>query len=53
MSDIIHSIFKNKKVNIPKLLNCGFKTESSKYIYIKILSQNQGILLWPPEVPQD
>ncbi len=44
MSDIIHSIFKNKKVNIPKLLNCGFKTESSKYIYIKSLSQKELIL---------
>lgn len=36
MADIIHSIFKNKKVNLSKLVPFGFEQQDSCYCYDKI-----------------
>ena len=44
MSNIIYSIFCNKKVNLPKLLQFGFVKTESDYIYHRTLSKS-GFLL--------
>lgn len=38
MADIMHDIFKNKKVNLSKLAPFGFEQQDSCYFYDKILS---------------
>lgn len=40
MADIIHSIFKNKKVNLSKLIPFGFEQQGSGYSYDQILSDS-------------
>ena len=37
MADLIHSIFRNKKVNLSKLAPFGFEQKGSRYVYDKIL----------------
>ena len=44
MSNIMYSIFSNKKVNLSKLLQFGFVQTESGYIYRKTLSES-GFLL--------
>lgn len=40
MADIIHAIFKNKKVNFPKLLLFGFEVRDSCFVYERVLSES-------------
>ena len=44
MSNIIYSIFRNKKVNLSKLWQFGFEQTESDYIYSKVLSESGFIL---------
>ncbi len=40
MSDILHDIFKNKKVNLSKLVSFGFEQENSLYTYSRIFAES-------------
>lgn len=40
MSDIIQSIFINKKVSLPKITSFGFVQEGSNYVYRKVLNES-------------
>lgn len=40
MADIVYSTFKNKKVNLSKLVSFGFEQENSLYTYSKILAES-------------
>ena len=51
MSNIMYSIFSNKKVNLSKLLQFGFVQTESGYIYRKTLSES-GFLLNVHVTPQ-
>ena len=51
MSNIIYSIFCNKKVNLAKLLQFGFVQTESGYIYRKTLSES-GFILTVHVTPQ-
>ena len=51
MSNIMYSIFSNKKINLSKLLQFGFVQTESGYIYRKTLSES-GFLLNVHVTPQ-
>ena len=51
MSNIMYSIFNNKKVNLSRLLQFGFVQTESGYIYRKTLSES-GFLLNVHITPQ-
>lgn len=42
--DIIHTLFKRKKINFSKLIPFGFIQDGNTYIYKKILSESEFIL---------
>ena len=51
MSNIMYSIFNNKKVNLSKLLQFGFVQTETDYIYRKTLSES-GFILTVHVTPQ-
>lgn len=41
MADVIHAIFKNKKVNLSKLLSFGGEQKGSHFVYEKMISESE------------